>query len=338
MAMNQLQGFGTATFDFLFQDKKIQSMQRILFFIAVAGLITINFSCMAQTSQKKDPPPANQQPFSLSSQFKNLWSDGKAELTTYHLKQARYGQIHNGYAVTIFVTEDFSKQKEVKLDDWKIAGDDRLPVLKLNLIKKFNTGIYSYSLMESVFSPMDLNQYPHAVKVTASLQDWCGMLFSQLNQRLGKNTIQVNSYFESEGDQHASYDTCLLEDELWNLVRMGPRQLPTGNHKVLPGQLYCRFTLKGAEGPLDANLSLSKKGDTMLYKIEYPKEKHTLVIHFLNIFPYRITGWEETFPGFDGKLSTTVATIDKTMRIDYWNHHFNPDLPLRDSLGLTEDY
>jgi len=55
------------------------------------------------------------------------------------LEQARYGEIHKGRAVTIFVTEPFSKSKQVKLDDYKAAGDDRANVMKLNMTKNFNT-------------------------------------------------------------------------------------------------------------------------------------------------------------------------------------------------------
>jgi hypothetical protein len=99
-----------------------------------------------------------------------------------------------------FVTEDFSKSKQVKLDRPEAAGADRLPVLKLNLVKKFNTGIYPYSLMLSVFSPVDISASTHAVKTVASVQEWCGMTFTQINNKNGKYETTWNSYFESEGD------------------------------------------------------------------------------------------------------------------------------------------
>ena len=43
----------------------------------------------------------------LSQEFKDYWYAGTAEITSYNLKQARYGEIHQGTAVTVFVTEDF---------------------------------------------------------------------------------------------------------------------------------------------------------------------------------------------------------------------------------------
>src|SRR5437868_1990091 len=112
-----------------------------------------------------------QNPYSLSEEFKSYWYSGKAEISSYKLKQARYGEIHDGSAVMVFVTEDFSKSKQVKLDHPENAGDDKLPVMKLNLVKKFVTGIYPYSMMMSAFSPVDLNNYPHAVKTATSVQE-----------------------------------------------------------------------------------------------------------------------------------------------------------------------
>ncbi len=47
-------------------------------------------------------------------QFKGYWYQGKAELTRYQLEQARYGEIHSGDAVLIFVTENFLLDKQVK--------------------------------------------------------------------------------------------------------------------------------------------------------------------------------------------------------------------------------
>ena len=87
--------------------------------------------------------------------FNSYWYQGKAELTSYNLEQARYGEMREGQAVLIFVTEDFSKSKQVKLDNPGAAGDDAEKVLKLNMTKKFDTGLYPYSMMSSVFTPVN---------------------------------------------------------------------------------------------------------------------------------------------------------------------------------------
>ncbi|MBK9731526.1 MAG: hypothetical protein IPO83_09580 [Chitinophagaceae bacterium] len=321
-------------------------MKRILVWlisIAVLNVATLLQSCNEFAGAKEN---ANEKvvtvqevkdPFILSEAFKNYWYAGKAELCSYQLKQARYGEIHEGNAVTIFVTEDFSQSKQVKLDRPEAAGADRLPVMKLNLVKKFNTGIYPYSMMLSVFSPVDLYNYPEAVKVAANVQEWCGITYMQMNRQNNKYHVVSNSYFEDEGDHTENFEDCFPEDELWNLIRMAPEKLPVGEQHLLPGSLYTRMT----HIPLSvqvANLSVKENGDENIYTIDYAEQKHTLNIHFEKAFPYKITGWDETFAGFDGKLLTTTATLNKTMMSDYWVHHNNVDRVMREQLGLPVDF
>ena len=66
--------------------------------------------------------------------FNSYWYQGTAEITSYKLTQARYGEMHDGIAVNIFVTEDFLPQKQVKADS---KNAENIPVLKLNSTKKF---------------------------------------------------------------------------------------------------------------------------------------------------------------------------------------------------------
>src|SRR5690606_13528887 len=72
-------------------------------------------------------------------QFGKYWFQGKAEISSFDLVQYRYGEAREGEAVMIFVTEDFSKKKHVKLDDPETAGNDAVKVLKLNKTKDFVT-------------------------------------------------------------------------------------------------------------------------------------------------------------------------------------------------------
>ncbi|HEY6064603.1 MAG TPA: hypothetical protein VIY96_00515, partial [Thermoanaerobaculia bacterium] len=85
--------------------------------------------------------------------FGRYWYQGKAELTRYKLDQARYGEMHPGEAVLIFVTEPFLPDRQVKLE----RGDPSrgVTVLKLNFVRKFFTGMYPYSLMTSTFTPVE---------------------------------------------------------------------------------------------------------------------------------------------------------------------------------------
>ena len=149
--------------------------------------------------------PSNSPKKPLSETFKKYWYAGNAEITSYQLEMARYGEIREGKSVLVYVTEPFAAGKQVKADR---SNPSNIPVLKLNATKKFLTGIYPYSIMTSSFYPVSNDQ--HAIKLTNSVQEWCGQVFAQLNN---KSQFEVNSfsYFESEGDHQFKLDKAILE-------------------------------------------------------------------------------------------------------------------------------
>ena len=284
--------------------------------------------------------------------FGNYWFRGKAELTSYALSQARYGELHAGEAVLIFVTEDFSRKKQVKLDKPETAGDDKVPVLKLNFEKKFNTGIYPYSLLTSVFVPLDAARDPHPLKVTTSVQEWCGHVFTQLNLRKNQYAVSAKSYFEADGDQETTLPLALLEDELWSRLRLGPAALPTGPVQVVPATAYCRLlhqplAARAATAALLTGPALQTKDlenrfgrvPVAAYSLEYPEpDFRILQIYFQPTFPYQILGWDETYRDKPGTqtpvLLTTRASRRRILMLDYWRTNHNADAAWRDSLGL----
>ncbi|NUM66522.1 hypothetical protein HUU39_14855 [candidate division KSB1 bacterium] len=77
--------------------------------------------------------------------FWSWWGDGKAELSSYQTKTQRYGELREGYAVLVYVTEEISRTTRIKVESDAIPPADRAPVLKLNHVVKFPTGIYDYS-------------------------------------------------------------------------------------------------------------------------------------------------------------------------------------------------
>ncbi len=276
--------------------------------------------------------------FTIADEFGDYWYQGDAELTSYTLKQARYGEIHEGESVFIFVTEDFSKSKQVKLDYPSRSPEDKVSVLKLNATRTFSTGLYPYSMMMSAFTPIQRDQYPHTLKVTTTSQEWCGHTFTQLNHNKKGYAIQANSYFESEGDQSLQLDDVLLEDELWSLIRLDPQALPTGQLKMIPGTIYQRLS-HDDWGIVEAKASLVSVDDSdlMIYAIEYPALERRLQIFFKEAFPHEIEGWEDTYRsgwGADAPLLTTRAEVKKRMMLDYWNRNRNADRPLREELDL----
>ena len=290
---------------------------------ALACLLLVGTECPDQLSLPSD-------------EFGSYWYQGKAEITSYRLQQARYGEIRDGHAVLIFVTEDFSRAKHVKLDDYENAGADRQTVLKLNLTKKFTTGIYPYSLMTSVFMPVESGGGPSVVKVTTSAQEWCGHTFLQLNLRDGRYIGSGFSYFESEGDREFSLPLTYLEDEIWTRIRLDPESLPTGELQMIPGTLFQRLRHVD-ESPETVIADRSSDGVAATYRLVYPSLERTLTIKFDETFPHGILEWSETEwsgLGDNRRELTTTAVRDTTIMSDYWNRNRLEDESLRAVLGL----
>ncbi|MGX1930447.1 septum formation inhibitor Maf [Flagellimonas sp. 2504JD4-2] len=267
----------------------------------------------------------------LSEDFKKYWYNGKAEITSYKLEQARYGQIRDGHSVLIYVTEPFLPEKQVKADR---NNPENVSVLKLNATKKYLTGIYPYSVMGSTFYPVYDNQ--HAIKTSLSMQEWCGHMYSQINNR-GQFEFTSHSYFESEADQNVSLEKDVLENEIWNKIRINPLNLPTGNLKMIPSLEYIRLRHKELKA-YDAIASLSTQDGLSSYTITYPALERSLTINFKAEFPYSIESWTEEFKsgfGPKAKVLTTRATKLKSISTAYWGQNGNEDVVLRDSLGLN---
>ncbi len=290
---------------------------------------TVLFSC----KQKEAPP---------SEEFKQTWYAGKAELSSYDLQQARYGEMRHGEAVLIFVTEDFSTDKLVKLDAPEKTSD-KVRVLKMNMTKKFITGIYPYSMILSVFTPVSKEGEEQTLKADCSSQEWCGMSFSQLKLKGSNYHWQLHSYFEKEGEQDKKVNTALLEDEIWNRIRLNPSTLPQGETQMLPGLLWQRLShtdIKEEKATLTlsgADTFFIKDSSARMYTIYYPAAQRTLQIYFQSRFPHEILGWQETYPdgfGDNKKMLTTKAIRKKTIWLDYWKHNAVADSTWRDSLKL----
>lgn len=275
--------------------------------------------------------------------FGRYWYQGQAEISTYALEQFRYGEARPAEAVLIFVTEDLSRQQQVKLDNPAAAGRDAQKVLKLNLTKKFVTGVYPYSMMLSAFVPV-YDSVP-AVKLTASVQEWCGQTYTQLNHKKGAYHGTLHSYFETEGDQEIKLKA-RAEDELWNLIRLSPGQVPQGKTDLIPGLLDQRFThlpLKAYPAtvtlkPAPAGRGGFEQAQLQVCEVVYTEYPRQLRIYFTRAFPYQIAGWDEVHFTKTGKPEISRARRQQTRLLDYWNKNKTAFEPLRDSLGLQQNW
>lgn len=305
------------------------SLTQLLSLFFSAATVWLLSACQPAGSSE-EPSWAN------DKEFTDYWYQGKAEVSSYELNQARYGAMHPGHAVLIFVTEDFSEEKQVKLDRPEEAGSDAVKVMKLNKVKKFDTGIYPYSMMTSTFTPLNTERYPRSLKVTTTSQEWCGHTFTQMNLDGNHYNTHLYSYFEAEGDQQLNLDAVLLEDEVWNQIRMNPESLPNGEIEIIPGTMYQRLSHEPLK-VVKANANLTREEEESIYTLDYPTLNRTLMIHFQTAFPHKILGWKETFRsgfGENAQNLTTTATLDETLLIDYWTKNTPQDSVLRMELQL----
>ena len=290
--------------------------------IIVLFTLTILFGCN-QNSTKDEQLPVRE----LSENFKEYWFSGEAEITSYTLEQSRYGEPRSGTAVLIFVTEDFLPETQVKAD---VTDNKNIPVLKLNDIKKFNTGIYPYSIMQSTFYPLEGNS--HALKISTSIQEWCGHVYTQLNNRKNFEIIS-HSYFEKEADQNLKLDKNWLENEVWTQLRINPDNLPTGELEMIPSLEFFRLAHLKIKA-YQAKAEFYQNDSLSVYKIDYPELKRNLKIYYNPVFPFKIEKWVETTEK-NGESFTTTATKMERIKSDYWNKNSNKDLPLREKLKLN---
>ena len=290
------------------------------FIIPVTVVLLITLGCKGQPAVLS---PADQKIFG------DYWFQGKAEISTYELSQSRYGAIHDGNVVLIFVTEDHDSKKQVKPDDHTRNPAGNIPVMKLNTMKEFVTGIYKYSMMSSVFTPLDYRKHPHSLKLTSGSQDWCGQSFMQANWKGNRYEVHQNSYFESVGDNKYSLMNPILEDEIWTKIRIAPHTLPVGEMNMVASSFFIRLSHQPNK-VYKANATLQKDSADITYQIEYPELKRTIAITFQAGFPYKITKWVEKY----GEGEMTSAILKSTIMSDYWNHHFPKDEMMRKEIGI----
>jgi hypothetical protein len=327
-------------------------MKRSFYLLGIAALYAMVFSCEAPPAGNAEtvntaaasltPLPLTSSAFEKSSvTLDKYWYQGKGELNVYELEQNRYQGIHPGEALLIFVTEDFLTDKQVKNDSYK--NPNSTAILKMNGITRFTTGLYDYSIMTSVFTPVKSQDFSRTLKVTQSAQDWCGQVFSQINLQNEQYQYKLFSYFESEGDEQKEAAANFLEDEVMNRIRMDYSSLPVGDDlKVIPGLTFLRLRHQSYQA-YTANASLTDYAGTefsgealKVYTVEYPEFKRTLNIVFSSVAPYYIEGWIDEYPSaFDGKLRATKATRKKTIQDDYWskNRPTAANASLRNELG-----
>ncbi|MCA9557178.1 MAG: hypothetical protein H6704_10960 [Myxococcales bacterium] len=269
--------------------------------------------------------------------FWDHWSDGKAELNGYDLVQPRYGELRRGRAVLVYVTEPWSRSRRVKVDRFDPKDADQFTALKLNVVRKFQTGLYDYSVMTSVFVDPGADFAP--VQVTFSGQEWCGHVFETLSYEKGGATLRTLSYFEGETTQVTLPDPApLTEDALFvrarglaadTLAREGGAVTLVGS--ALDRRLHHRpaepftTTLRWSDAPTSRAVPA---GTFETHTLTYDRQGGGACrLHVEVPYPHRLIGWDCD----DGEK----AALRGTARLPYWQLHGEGQEKLLEQLGLT---
>ena len=273
------------------------------------------------------------------------WHDGRAELDGYTLRISRYGEPRDGEAVMVFVTEPFSRSQRVKLDDPSRTPGDAVEVLKLNFVRDFQTGIYDYNTMVSVFSRSD-DFAP--LKVSMSSAEWCGHVYEELV--LHERTVdeRVMSYFEGESHtREFERRDGVLEDNLYIVLRgLRGAFLPAGGRTevpFLPGPLISRLSHRPAEWttavierPAATERVTVPAGrfDAIVYVVRTPEREGRFLVEAA--YPHRILRWSWRASGNAGLLGGDESgELTGTARLAYWQLNGSGDERYRAELGLT---
>lgn len=300
-------------------------MRLFLYFLVLSAVFPSLSGCQLQQHPSTYTTFAN---YTGPSEFAAYWYQNQAEVSSYDLGIEQFGEFRRGEAVLIFSAKDISKSEQVELTNPDLAGDDRVPVMKLNKYWRFNTGLSDCSLMGTVFTPIDLNLYPFTLKQTTTVQDWSGQDFLQLSRQEDGYDVKHLSYYQSGEDQDYSINPDLLEDEIFTRIRINPASVPSGEIEIVPGDFF-RLAREPVK-PKRARVQFLKSEATTQCLVEYLHLNRTVRINFETAFPHKILSWTEEQDQrvvVEGKLRKTVLDA-------YWEKNSGSCLPMRDSLDL----
>jgi hypothetical protein len=279
------------------------------------------------------PPPAappkqtSSAPY-MDAQFWKHWGDGQAELASYDLTYPRYGSPRPGLAVTIFVSEPFSLTARVKADEGKHPPSDVFPVMKLNLVEDFQTGIYDYNEQTSSFLALASVAHQPAgwlTKVSFSSQEWCGHSWAQWTRGPQGLRYTGHSYFDGEADRAAEIaypEGGITEEQLMFWARgMAEPRMKAGEERTVPFRRSLQYerhshreaqwttallrreaagskvTVPAGEFAVETWRAAIQDGVTITFLVEQAE-------------PHRIVEWNST----DGERAVLV----KSDRMKYW--------------------
>jgi len=308
-------------------------------------MVAVHGACQSGAQQPSPDPERVQvsagpesvtEPMSRASgEFRGLWYDGNAELSAYRVEMPRYGKVRKAEIVLVYVTEPMNRESWIKDDDAK--AHQRVDVIKLNVSLRFLTGIYPYSVMTSVFSPIDA--WPghrfSPIKVSMTAQEWCGHVFQSIWPSDGMFRSRIASYFASEGEGTATTEVpanTLYEDALLIQLRELDGLFAQGKDWtgfLVPSLWRVRQAHQSAEA-VKATIKRSQvqlAGNTVT-RFTLDARGYQRIIDIETNKPRRVLSWKTS--------RGEKAQLIKTSRLPYWKLNRPGDERYRAELGLSE--
>ncbi len=270
-----------------------------------------------------------------SSAFWRHWGDGKAEISGYEITTNRYGMARKGTVALIYVTEPMDSRTWIKNDAKPVPKANRVQVMKLNHMLRFQTGIYPYSVMTSVFSPVNSTGRERfaPAKISFSAQEWCGHVYQQIHPKGTGYLDELHSYFESEGNSRGFVKTApftLYEDALLIQLRELDGLFANGSDwsGFLVPSLWSTRKTHVPLGPVKAKITRKDTGmngqPVTQFDLVWGSERRTIYIE--KTLPRRVLGWDDN----RGEKARLISTA----RLPYWQLNKNGDESHLTPLGL----
>jgi hypothetical protein len=239
--------------------------------------------------------------------------------------------------VAIYVTEPLRLSTRVKADRPSEDPEDVVDAMKLNLVRDFQTGVYDYNTMTSVFAATSDFEL---LKVSFSSAEWCGHVYSEMRVEPESIIVESKSYFESETDNSSivRLDGGLTGEELFVVLRgfkgdfLEPGESVT--RPFLPSAYFRRLRHRPAEwgeviirrvaGESAVSVPVGRF-DVVVYELETSHGQRGR-FEIEAAWPHRIVRWS-LGPDVEAKLTGSLRTA-------YWEKNREGDEALLEDLGL----
>ncbi len=287
-----------------------------------------------EVNQIVDLPDAPES--TASSDFWDYWGDGKAELASYEGEIKRYGELRDAETVLIYVTEPHDRRTWIK--DNSVDEEHKVNVMKLNHALKFQTGIYPYSIMTSIFAPVDKwdRRRFQPAKISFTAQEWCGHVWHAVWPGPEQYLTEIRSYFASEGDQSSVVETS--EDTLYQnalLIQLRGLDGPFNDGedwegKLVPSLWANRKAHTDIE-PVSATIERKEAtlDGTQVKRFVLSYEDKTITYDLEREYPHRVLRWTHS--------NGSHFRLQESERLPYWKLNNPGDETKREKMGLDPD-